>query len=135
MSVPYPSPAQIKEAATEVGLSLTDADIESYSGLMKGMVDAYNLVDHMPDYLPEVKYPRTPGYFPSAEENARIRVALDCIGAGAMVIGVDGRIDFVNEYARHLFAQRASDFRQVIAGFDPGAVVAAIEPACRDVAK
>jgi amidase len=71
MSVPYPSPDQIKAAATEVGLSLTDADVESYGGLMKGMVDAYNVVDHMPDYLPTVKYPRTPGYFPSAEENPR----------------------------------------------------------------
>ena len=71
MSVPYPSPNQIKEAATEVGLSLTDADVESYSGLMKGMVDAYNVIDHMPDCLPKVKYPRTPGYFPPAEENPR----------------------------------------------------------------
>ena len=71
MSVPYPSPEQIKAAATEVGLSLTDADVESYGGLMKGMIDAYNVVDHMPDCLPAVKYPRTPGYFPPAEENPR----------------------------------------------------------------
>jgi len=71
MSVPYPSPDQIKAAAAEVGLSLTDADVESYGGLMKGMVDAYNVVDHMPDYLPKVNYPRTPGYFPSGEENPR----------------------------------------------------------------
>jgi amidase len=69
MAVPYPSPEQVKEAAVEVGLSLTEDDVKSYIGLMKGMVDAYNVVDHMPDYLPAVKYPRTPGYFPSPEEN------------------------------------------------------------------
>ena len=67
MAVPYPSPAQVKEAATEIGLSLTDDDVKSYIGLMKGMVDAYNVVDHMPDYLPAVKYARTPGYFPPPE--------------------------------------------------------------------
>ena len=30
---------------------------------------AYDVVDRMPDYLPEVKYPRTPGYRPEGEEN------------------------------------------------------------------
>ena len=33
MAVPYPSPEQVKEAATEVGLSLTDDDVKSYIGL------------------------------------------------------------------------------------------------------
>ena len=32
-------------------------------------VDAYNVVDAMPDNLPLVKYPRTPGYQPGGEEN------------------------------------------------------------------
>ena len=69
MAVPYPSPAQLKEAASEIGLSLTEQDVGSYLGLIKPMVDAYNIVDRMPDELPPVKYPRTPGYFPAAEEN------------------------------------------------------------------
>lgn len=71
MSVPHPTPEQVKEAAAAMGLSLTDDDVKSYIGLMIPMVDAYNLVDHMPDELPAVKYPRTPGYFPAAEENPR----------------------------------------------------------------
>jgi amidase len=71
MPVTYPTPAQIREAASVVGLSLTDADVQSFLGLMKGNIDAYNVIDQMPDYLPEVKYPRTPGHFPSAEENKR----------------------------------------------------------------
>jgi amidase len=69
MAVQYPTPAQIREAATEVGLSLTDEDVKSYIGLLKGNVDAYNLVDQMPDELPEVIYPRSPGRFPGPEEN------------------------------------------------------------------
>lgn len=42
MAVQYPTPEQIREAAYEVGLDLTEGDINSYSGLMKGNVDAYN---------------------------------------------------------------------------------------------
>src|ERR1700676_3551657 len=69
MAVQLPTPEQVRAAASEVGLSLTDADVQSYIGLMKASVDAYNAVDAMPDCLPEVRYPRTPGRFPSAEEN------------------------------------------------------------------
>src|SRR5580704_5572871 len=69
MAVQLPTPEQLRAAAGEVGLSLTDADVESYMGLMKASVEAYNVVDRMPDCLPEVKYPRTPGRFPGPEEN------------------------------------------------------------------
>jgi amidase len=69
MGVQVPTPEQVRAAAAAVGLSLTDADVESYIGLMKSSVEAYKLVDEMPDCLPEVKYARTPGRSPSAEEN------------------------------------------------------------------
>jgi len=36
---------------------------------MDGTIASYDAVDAMPDYLPEVLYPRTAGYRPSAEEN------------------------------------------------------------------
>ncbi|MCW5619664.1 MAG: amidase [Burkholderiales bacterium] len=71
MAVQLPTPEQIRAAAAEVGLSLTDADVQSYIGLIKPNVDAYNLVDALPDDLPPVKYPRTPGRFPTPEENPR----------------------------------------------------------------
>lgn len=71
MAVQQPTPEQLRDAAAEVGLSLTDADLESYLGLIKPNIDAYNLVDAMPDCLPAVKYARTPGWFPSPEENTR----------------------------------------------------------------
>ncbi|MCW5624552.1 MAG: amidase [Burkholderiales bacterium] len=69
MAVQLPTPEQLLDAADEVGLDLTDADVQSYLGLLKPNIDAYNVVDKLPDYLPPVKYPRTPGQFPSADEN------------------------------------------------------------------
>src|SRR5437867_2010146 len=36
---------------------------------MAGSIAAYDAVDAMPDYLPPVKYPRTPGYRPEGAEN------------------------------------------------------------------
>ena len=69
MAVQLPTPQQIRELADEMGLDLTDADVESYRGLFQENVDAYNVVDAMPDNLPLVKYPRTPGYKPRDEEN------------------------------------------------------------------
>ena len=69
MAVQLPTKAQILEIAAEVGLDLSEEDVSSFQGLFQGSVDAYNAVDEMPDNLPEVKYPRTPGYKPRGEEN------------------------------------------------------------------
>lgn len=69
MPVKNPTPNQLLEVAEEMGLSLSDEDVQSYLGLMAGNIEAYNVVDQMADYLPEVTYPRTPGYRPEGEEN------------------------------------------------------------------
>lgn len=69
MAVKQPTPSQLREVAEDCGLSLSDEDVQSYLELMAPSVDAYNVVDRMPDYLPEVTYPRTPGYRPEGEEN------------------------------------------------------------------
>lgn len=69
MTVVLPTPTQLRAVAEQCGLSLTDEDVASFRGLMQGSVDAYNLVAQMPDELPEVKYPRTPGTRPAPEEN------------------------------------------------------------------
>lgn len=71
MSVSLPTPSQLHDVAEQCGLSLTDEDVASFRGLMQGSVDAYNVVAAMPDELPEVKYPRTPGYRPLPSENPR----------------------------------------------------------------
>lgn len=69
MAVQLPTMEQLREIAEQCGLSLGDEDLAEYRENMKGNIDAYNIVDRMPDYLPEVKYPRTPGYRPEGDEN------------------------------------------------------------------
>ena len=71
MSVVLPTPTQVRAVAAQCGLSLSEEDVASFRGLMQGSVDAYNLVGAMPDEVPEVKYPRTPGYRPAPEVNLR----------------------------------------------------------------
>ncbi len=69
MAVQVPTPDQIIALADEMGLDLTEADVDSYIELFRPNVAAYNAVDAMPDNLPAVKYPRTPGYRPGSDEN------------------------------------------------------------------
>jgi hypothetical protein len=64
MPVTAPTPDQLKQIASDVGLSLTEDDVASFIALMKPAVDAYNVVDRLPDNLPRVKYPRVRGYRP-----------------------------------------------------------------------
>lgn len=70
MAVSLPTPDQLKRIAEKMNLSLTEADVASFLALMKPSIDGYNVVDQLPDNLPPVKYPRTPGYRPQPSENA-----------------------------------------------------------------
>jgi amidase len=69
MPVDVPSLEQWRSVAAQCGLSLSDADLKSFSGLLAGFVGAYEVVDGLPDEVPAVKYPRTSGTEPSADEN------------------------------------------------------------------
>jgi amidase len=69
MSVNRPTAEQLRAIAEDLGMTLSDADISSYLALMRPNFAAYDIVATMPDYLPAVKYPRTPGYRPEGEEN------------------------------------------------------------------
>jgi amidase len=71
VAVTLPTPNELRAIAIQCGLSLTDEDVTSFRGLMQGSIDAYNAVGAMADEVPPVKYPRTPGYRPSPEENPR----------------------------------------------------------------
>jgi amidase len=64
-----PTPDQLKEIASEMGLSLTDSDVASFIELIKPNIEAYNVVDQLPDNLPQVKYSRGVGYHPTGDEN------------------------------------------------------------------
>jgi amidase len=69
MPVEVPTPSQLRKIADEVGLHLSDGDVDSFVELMRPTIGAYNVVDAMSDNLPPVRYPRTPGYRPMGEEN------------------------------------------------------------------
>ena len=58
MAVQVPTPDQIFDIAEEIGLNLTEADVDSFIGLMRGSIEAYNIIDAMPDNLPQTNYTR-----------------------------------------------------------------------------
>ncbi|MDH3691051.1 MAG: amidase [Gammaproteobacteria bacterium] len=68
-TVKAPTPAQLAELADELGFSMSDEELAVHLEAMRPNIDAYNAVDRMPQELPPVKYPRTPGYRPAGEEN------------------------------------------------------------------
>jgi len=68
MPVTAPTPEQLKQIASEMGLSLKESDVASFIALMGPSVDAYNALEQMPESLPQVKYPRTTGHRPSPAE-------------------------------------------------------------------
>ncbi|MEO8006425.1 MAG: amidase family protein, partial [Betaproteobacteria bacterium] len=67
--VKKPTPAEFLAVSEALGMHMTDEDVASYLDLMTGTIAAYNQLAEMPNYVPEVKYPRTPGYFPEGEDN------------------------------------------------------------------
>src|SRR5438876_846767 len=69
MAVRRPTLDQLRSVAEDLGMHMGDAELKSYDALMQANYAAYDIVDAMPDYVPAVKYPRTPGYRPEGEEN------------------------------------------------------------------
>ena len=69
MTVKRPTPEQLRAVAEDLGMTMSDEDIASYLEIMQPNFLAYDAIEAMPDYLPTVKYPRTPGYKPEGEEN------------------------------------------------------------------
>src|SRR5258707_4454079 len=68
-SVKMPTPAELAKVGSELGMNLSAADVAFFLETMGGNVAAYNLLESLPDNLPIVKYPRTPGYQPGGDEN------------------------------------------------------------------
>ena len=45
----------------ELGMHMSEARAQEFLDVMQGTIDAYDVVDSLPDYLPPVLYPRTAG--------------------------------------------------------------------------
>ncbi|MCY4550243.1 MAG: amidase family protein, partial [Defluviicoccus sp.] len=69
MTLQGPSASELQDLARSLGFGLTDGEAGEYSALLAPLVGMADAQQKMPDCLPEVKYPRTPGYRPDGEEN------------------------------------------------------------------
>ena len=68
-TVKTPSLEQLREVASELGFTFSDADLAAHRESLLPSFEAYNQLDRMPDELPPVTYPRLPGRRPFSEEN------------------------------------------------------------------
>ena len=59
----------MKDVVSQLGMSMSDARVQEFLNVMQGTLDAYDIVDGLPDYLHTVLYPRTSGHRPTVEEN------------------------------------------------------------------
>jgi amidase len=69
MTMPRPTRDQIRAIAHQLGIALSDADAQSYLGLMEPSLATYDALAAMPDELPAVRYPRGPGRAPAPGED------------------------------------------------------------------
>ncbi len=69
MTVQRPTLSQMKAIVAELGMNMSDERVQEFLDVMQGTLDAYDVVDALPDYLPPVIYPRTSGYRPTPDEN------------------------------------------------------------------
>lgn len=67
--VKRPTHQQLKKIVESLHMSMSDAEVAEYLEVVDGTLAAYDTLASMPDYLPQVRYPRTPGYKPSASDN------------------------------------------------------------------
>ncbi|MEQ9639720.1 MAG: amidase [Alphaproteobacteria bacterium] len=69
MKFPYPSVAKVRELGEQLGMELTDEEASTLRAQMEPLCGAADAMLRMPDYLPQTKYGRDPGYRPEGEEN------------------------------------------------------------------
>jgi amidase len=64
-----PSIEQVKSLAAENGVELDEVQAAEYQQMMAGTIKSYRRIDQLVERKLPVKYPRTPGWRPGAEEN------------------------------------------------------------------
>ena len=114
-----PTIAQLRETADELGMSPTDDYLEATRRIISPLVDAYRTLDGVTDDLPEVLYPRTPGYRPGPEENPHgawyVKTAITGAKRGKLA---GRRIAMRTDQPGH---HRMSALRRVTSACPPGA--------------
>ena len=69
MTIEAAKPEQVLEIADSFGFELSADDAISFAGLMNGIKASYDRLDELIEPTLPVKYDRSPGYRPSADEN------------------------------------------------------------------
>src|ERR671910_2980199 len=64
-----PTAEQLREISAYYNLELSEADVESFLGLIEGTMASYDRLDQLVEPSPEVHYPRSGGRRPEPEEN------------------------------------------------------------------
>lgn len=69
MAIKRPTQQQMKDIAADLGMSLSDDQIADFIAAMDENFKSYDALSEMSDEVPQVEYPRTPGYRPTGDEN------------------------------------------------------------------
>ncbi len=69
MPLSSPSLAELRAAATHLGFSLSDEELEDQRGVVAAALQGFGALDSADDTLPAVRYPRDGGRKPTPEEN------------------------------------------------------------------
>jgi amidase len=69
MALKEPSIEQIRELARHFGFDMGEEDLAEFRDMVAGGLAMYRPLESLPDYLPRVASPRTPGYRPDDEED------------------------------------------------------------------
>ncbi|HEY0879391.1 MAG TPA: amidase [Zeimonas sp.] len=68
-TVKRPTLDQMRDIVSSLHMSMSDTEIAEYLEVIDGTLQAYDRLGDLPDNLPAVRYPRTPGYRPASTEN------------------------------------------------------------------
>lgn len=69
MAIKRPTREQLSDIAAGFGFHVDARQLADYDDALQANFDAYDAIDALPDYLPTIAYPRTPGYRPEGDEN------------------------------------------------------------------
>jgi amidase len=68
-TVRRPTLDQMHDIVSSLHMSMSQGEVAEYLDVLENTFQAYDRINQLPDYLPPVRYPRTPGYRPGANEN------------------------------------------------------------------
>jgi len=69
MPIDRPSLDELREIAKKLNMSFSDQELHDYLELMEANFKAYDQLDQMDEFIPEIKYPRSDISWPSPQEN------------------------------------------------------------------